>query len=119
MKTYKILQLNNDEQYACLIVICTADSPYNYLDVISKEIEKDKLTGKVLIDELLHVGNNSKRFLEFEIVDSGLSNERFVNVSKDSFYREKTCEFYRKSNLLDGSILSSIQKRMISKGIVI
>lgn len=72
-----------------------------------------------MIDQFLHTGNTQKRFLAFDVIDGKLLNENFAYIKKDSKYRKATCDFLRESDLIKGSILTSIQYRMISKGISI
>jgi len=118
-KPYEILKLNADSKYECLVVLCNSHSPYDYLEYISDEVINNSASGKILIDQFLHTGNTNKRFIEFDIVENKLCHGNFVEVKKDSTYRKITCEFLRNSEFLIGSILTSIQQRMINKGITI
>lgn len=119
MKAYNILKLNSNSEYDFLVVICTADSPYDYLDKISNELMKFNYSGKVLIDQILHTGNTQKRFMIFDFQEGKLVNGEYISIKKDSTYRKTACEYFKKSNFLEGSILTSIQRRMIQKGITI
>lgn len=119
MKKYNIIKLNNDSQYACLILLCNANSPYDYLEQIADELVKIKVGGEILIDQILHSGNNQKRFIAFELNDGRLVNGEYREIKKDSVYRKTACEYLKTSKLVDSSILTSIQKRMSNKGIVI
>lgn len=117
-KAYKIIPLENQE-YAYLIILCNANSPYDYINDILKELD-GKSSEKVLIDQMLHVGNNEKRFITFKCDDqNSVLEKRFVRIKKDSPLRRTSCEFFRGNEIIENSILSSIQKRMIKKGIVI
>lgn len=121
MKMYDIIELNNLE-YNTLIIICNANSPVDYLPSIYKELKERNIQGKILIDEILHAGNTGKRFIGFEF-NNKLSlkdiNMNFVNINKSDKLRKISCEYLRKNDLLEYSILSSIQKRMMRKGIAI
>lgn len=121
MRMYDIIKLENLD-YDGLVMICNANSPNDYLPLIYKELKENDIKGKIIIDEILHVGNTGKRFIEFEF-NNNLSIEEikmnFVDVSKDNKLREIACEYLRKNDLINFSILSSIQKRMINKGISI
>lgn len=119
MKAYKLLKLNSDTEYVYLVVMCTANSPYDYLDSISIDLGKINFSGKVLLDQMMHTGNTEKRFIKFDFDKHNLLNGEYVNIKKDSSYRKTVCEYLQNSNYLDGSILTSIQRRMIQKGITI
>ena len=117
-KAYKIVPLENQE-YAYLIILCNANSPYDYINDILKELDS-KSSEKVLIDQMLHVGNNEKRFITFKCDgQNSVSEKQFVRIKKDSPLRRTSCEFFRGNEVIENSILSSVQKRMIKKGIVI
>lgn len=121
MKMYDIIKLDNLE-YNSLIMICNANSPVDYLSSIYKELKERNIQGKILIDEILHVGNTDKRFISFEFNNKLSLNDikmNFVNINKSNELRKISCEYLRKNHLLDYSILSSIQKRMMQKGIAI
>lgn len=116
---FEIIHLNNNAEYECLIILCKADSPYEYLGEIAQNLQNAPENSKILIDEILHVGNTDKRYIEFTMRDGKLVNGKIVQISKSSNYRALSCGFLRNNNLLEGSIISSIQYRMIRKGIVI
>lgn len=121
MKMYDIIKLDNLE-YNSLVIICNANSPVDYLPSIYNELKEKNIEGKILIDEILHVGNTNKRFISFEF-DNDISLKdikmNFVNIKKDNELRKISCEYLRKNDLLEYSILSSIQKRMMRRGIAI
>ena len=117
-KAYKIIPLKNQE-YAYLVILCNASSPYDHINDILQEL-KNKGSSKVLIDQMLHVGNNEKRFLTFCFDgQNSVSEKAFVRIKKDSPLRRTSCEFFKNNEIMENSILSSIQKRMIKKGLVI
>ena len=115
---YKIIPLEDEQIYTYLIIICTSHSPYDYIDDISKKLDTTK-SGTILIDQILHVGNTEKRFMAFQFNGNEIKNGDFVNIKKDSKLRKLTCDFLNDTGLVDSSILTSIQSRMIKKGIVI
>lgn len=39
-KAYKVLKMAENTEYAYLIVLCNANSPYDYLETIAKELDK-------------------------------------------------------------------------------
>ena len=115
---YKIVPLEDEQKYAYLIIICTSHSPYDYIGDISKNLDTAK-SGTILIDQILHVGNTEKRFMAFQFNGNEIKNGDFVTVKKDSKIRKLTCDFLNTSGLVDSSTLTSIQSRMIKKGIAI
>ena len=119
MDKYKIIKLDNDTAYSYLVVLCSSESPYLYLEEIADELKSKQQTEKILLDQILHVGNNDKRFLEFQFSNKRLIDAKFVNIKKGSIYRVKSCDYLRNYDVLENTILTSIQYRMISKGIVI
>lgn len=115
---YKILPLENEQKYIYLIILCNSHSPYDYIDDISKKLDATK-PGTILIDQILHVGNTEKRFMAFQFNGNKIENGDFVNIKKDSSLRKLTCNFLNNTGLVDSSTLTSIQSRMIKKGLVI
>lgn len=115
---YKIVLLENEQTYSYLVIMCTSHSPYDYISDISKKLDASK-AGSILIDQILHVGNTEKRFMSFQFNGNELKNSDFVNIKKDSELRKLTCDFLNDTGLVDSPTLTSIQSRMIKKGIVI
>lgn len=115
---YKIIPLNDAQEYIYLVILCDSRSPYDYLNDIAHDILK-KESGNILIDQILHVGNTDKRFISFALDDGKLHDGVITTIPKKSFYRKATCEFFKGSSVMEGSILTSTQKRMINKGITI
>lgn len=121
MKMYDVIKLE-DSEYNSLVIMCNANSPIDYLSLIYTELKGKNAHGKILIDEILHVGNTNKRFISFEFDDNVSLDDikmNFVDVKKDNIIRKISCDYLRTNDLVEYSILSSIQKRMIGKGIVI
>ncbi len=115
---YKIIPLCIAQEYIYLIILCDSHSPYDYIKDIAHDVLK-KGSGNILIDQLLHVGNTNKRFISFTLHDGELHDGVIAAIPKGSPYRKTTCEFLKDNSVMDSSILTSIQKRMINKGIVI
>lgn len=115
---YKILPLEDEQAYAYLIIICTSHSPYDYIGDISKNLDTTK-QGTILVDQILHVGNTEKRFMAFQFNGSEINNGDFVTIKKDNKIRKLTCDFLNDTGLVNSPILTSIQSRMIKKGIAI
>ncbi|WP_099329409.1 type II toxin-antitoxin system RnlB family antitoxin [Clostridium paraputrificum] len=122
MKEYSIIRLNDDSEYTNLIIMCNANSPLDYITMIKEDLMKFDINGKVLIDQILHVGNTNKRFISMAYSKNDLEkNEEmeFANISKSSLIRKISCDYLKDNGLVEFSILTSIQKRMINKGISI
>ncbi|KEH94194.1 type II toxin-antitoxin system RnlB family antitoxin [Clostridium botulinum] len=121
MKQYNIIKLDQDSEYTNLIIIRDANSPFDYISMIKNDLIELRPQGKILIDQILHVGNTNKRFisLKYNLNESENIKMEFVNISKDNLCRKISCRYLKENDLIEYSILSSIQKRMINKGIVI
>lgn len=115
---YRIVPLENEPLYSYLVIMCTSHSPYDYINDISQKLDTSK-SGFILIDQILHVGNTEKRFISFQFNGNKLKNSDFVNIKRDSKIRKLTCDFLNETGLVDSPILTSIQSRMIKKGIAI
>lgn len=121
MKMYDIIKLE-DSEYNGLVIMCSANSPKAYLSLIYSELKEKNVHGKIIIDEILHVGNTNKRFMYFEFNENSLLDDvkiKFVDIKKGNTLRKISCEYLRVNGLVEYSILSSIQKRMINIGIAI
>ena len=117
-KEYKIIPLEDHQDYAYLIVLCTSRSPFDYIDDISKELNGAKPC-TVVIDQILHAGNTDRRFMTFEYNGSEIESGRFAKISKKSSIRKLSCGFLNEAGLTDSPTLTSVQARMIKKGITI
>lgn len=115
---YKIVRLSEEQAYVSLVILCNSNSPYDYINDISKKLDNYN-RGTVVIDQILHVGNTEKRFIAFNFDGNKLKDGNFVYIKKNSQIRKMTCDFLKENGLTNGSILSSIQVRMIEKGITI
>ena len=109
-KDFEVIDLAENLEYNYLVVLCKSESPYEFLDGIAH---------KILIDEILHVGNTEKRYMEFSLIDGKLVDGKFVRIPKSSDFRALSCAFLKNNDVMEGSIISSVQYRMINKGIVI
>lgn len=122
MKKYSIVRLNNDLEYTNLVIMCNANSPFDYIAMIKEDLMKNNIKGKIIIDQILHVGNTNKRFISMVYDKDNLEKDKeleFVNISKGSLIRKISCDYLRENGLIEFSILTSIQKRMLNKGISI
>lgn len=76
---------------------------------------------KIIIDQILHIGNNSERFIYLEINHSEVSKSsiKFIQIPKNDKIRELSRDVLISYDLIDFSILTTIQKNMLNKGIAI
>ena len=116
--TYEVIPFDESQEYNYLVVLCDFHSPYDHIQDIAHNLSKNK-SGNILIDQILHVGNTNKRFVVFKYENGRLQGGRIAFVPKESPYRKASCDFLKNSDVMDGSILSSIQKRLINKGVTI
>lgn len=117
---FEVIKLENDIEYGYLIILNKSNSPYNYICSIAQSLNSCVNKSKVLVDQILHVGNTDKRYMEYSLNGDMLTEGKFVKIAKNSIYRKISCEYFKeKSEIMEGSILTSIQQRMINKGIAI
>lgn len=122
MKNYEVVKIEHSE-YAYMIFSESYETPFLYLDKISNDMKNyNMLKCKVIFDMLLNMGNTSERFVE-AIFDGECfvdTTFKYTDIDKKNELRKISTEFFReKSNILEYSILNSVQKKMINKGIVI
>ena len=53
MDCYKILYLEQDK-YEAMIIMCSVDSPFDYIDEISLSLTSNKINGFILFDQLFY-----------------------------------------------------------------
>lgn len=99
-----------------------------YLNEIAEDIvsmDEVKTHGKVvnvLIDNILHNGNESNRYFTFSITNNEIKKDSFnvVYVPKLDELRRISAEYYKdKEQLINSSVLVSVQKKMLLKGLPI
>lgn len=120
MKDFDIIKLDMDNKI--LVLICTSESPFSYIKEIANKLREIHFNGTVIIDELLHSGNNEERFIRCIYKDGEFLNESFgfINVPKQSGLRKYICDYLRSDfEYLNLSSLSSVQIKLIKKDCVI
>lgn len=120
MKNFEIINLAVSNRI--LVLIYTSESPFSYIKEIANSLEEISFDGTVIIDELLHSGNNDERFIGCIYKDGEFLNESFsfINVPKQNSLRKYICDYLRNDNeYLSLSGLSSVQKKLIEKDCVI
>lgn len=110
------------EKYKMIILMKTYEAPFQYLNEISEALKKINYIGTVLIDELMHSGNNNDRFIKgfFNGEQFDKKQFSFEPIERRSNIRKYSCDFLRNElDIADYSILNSNQRKLISKGIYI
>ena len=105
-----------------LIFMKTSEPPFDFLGEMEMALTDIHYRGSVVIDELLHSGNNDERFI-IGYFDGGRFKDEefhFKSVMKKSELREPVCRFLQKDKeflLLTG--LTVKQQKLIEKGCII
>lgn len=122
MQVFKIRELS-EEDYKFVIISTSYQTPFSQLDEISHELLKTNPGSyKVVFDLLLNMGNASDRFVEAFFDGRELRKNSFkpVKLSKKNSLRKISTEFFSSNqNILNNSVLTSMQKQMLGKGMVI
>jgi hypothetical protein len=118
MSNFSILELS-DKKYDLLVIMKTYEAPFGFLDQIAKELTDRRFVGTILVDELLHSGNNDERFIRafFDGEKFDKSAFMFESIDRRNEIRKISCETLRNElDIIDYSILNNAQKCLISKG---
>lgn len=122
MKDYKIVSINYKE-YDAIIFSEARISPLSNISQIEKELVELKLKeNKVLFDMILCRGNTTDRFIECDFNGNSLvKSSMAVKIigKKDGIRKLSTKYLGKNSDIVEKSNLTSIQKKMILKGIAI
>lgn len=116
MKKFEIIELSSLN--ALLIQTLVSESPFDFLSEIQDELSSISFSGSVIIDELLHSGNNEERFIGCEFKDGAFTNNsfRFLKVQKQDPIRRHIGDYLRKNpDELRLSGLTSYQIDLIKK----
>ena len=119
MEDFKKIELVDDRYNAMYI----ATNVYAELALLFKEgIIEEFEEGWYIFDLFIRNSNSSNRFVEgyFDGKSFDRNSWKEVKVEKKSIYRKLTCDFFRENDSkLEYSILNSVQKKMIRKGLTI
>ncbi len=122
MKDYEIVSINNDE-YDAIIYSESQIAPFEYINNIEKDLKNLNFKIKrVLFDMILCRGNNLDRFIKCDFDGESLvkSTMEVIRINKKDSLRKISTEYLSKQkDKVENSILTSIQKKMIIKGIAI
>ena len=122
MKDYKIVSIDYEE-YGVIIYSEARRHPLSNIGEIEQDLEKLNLKeNKILFDMILCRGNTTDRFIECKFDGSSLikSSMTVLSLSKKHDIRKlSTDNLVDNKEMVENSNLTSIQKKMILKGITI
>lgn len=119
MKNYEIVSIDSTE-YDVIIYSESRIAPFENIKDIEDDLKKMTLKKKrVLFDMILCRGNNADRFIKCDFDEKLLKNTmEVVSLSKKDVLRKISVGYLSKEkDKIENSILTSIQKKMIIKGI--
>ncbi len=118
MSEVNIIELSNEFKYSACVVLQTHLSLHEIKPVLEHQLTE--LQGKIVLDTLFHSGNVEDRFIEVEIKNGQInwSTVKVASIGKHNEIRSLVARHIKDNlELINSSILSSIQKKLISKGI--
>lgn len=121
MDKISIRELDGNQDYSALLTPMSLESPFGLIQHLLQE-GTIQVNGKILVDSVLTVGNNEDRFIEM-IIDEGkieVHTLSTITLSRQDCLRKLANEILREQpTVVDNSILNSLQKKMLLKGISI
>ena len=121
-KYFEVLESSNS-RYKFMLFCTSYHSSLNNLKNVEYQIRKiHPYECKMVFDLLLKGVSNSERFIEasFDGKDFIPGSFRLVKVNKKDSLRKLIVSFLNDHRqILEASVLNSVQKKMISKGLVI
>lgn len=119
MSKFNVIELNED-QYDTCVIVQTHESLYELEKELTSLVNMLHSNKKILFDTLFHTGNSNDRFIEFELSNGEIDWEtaQVAHIKKQDSIRSVIANRIKEdSELINSSILSSVQKQMILKGI--
>ena len=116
-----LIEFLDNSSYFAILTTLSSDDP---IDLLRDSKANDYLerSGKIIVDNILHVGNNSDRFMEL-FCDNGkidYSSLNFVEIARKDELRIKANNTLRQHpSIVNNSILNSSQKKLLLHGISI
>ncbi|MDY3360015.1 MAG: type II toxin-antitoxin system RnlB family antitoxin [Clostridium celatum] len=109
----------NDFKYSVVIIDKTSEPPTYLLPKLKDELISNSISGDILIDSLLYSGNSNERFIKANFIDGDFikGSFEFVDIERGNVIRKITSDYLRDNQeLIEFSILSTMQKRLVIKG---
>lgn len=119
MSKFNVIELNQHKYDAC-IIIQTHESLHEIKKELNQKVNNINMHGKVLIDTLFHAGNVNDRFIEVLAMNGDLdwSSAHTACIDKQDEIREIVAKSLGDfPEIINNSILTSIQKKLISRGV--
>lgn len=121
MSNFDVIKLD-DKDIKILIIMKTCDSPFDFVDDLQEELKTMGFSGVIVIDELLHSGNNEERFISGFFDGNSFIDSKFsyMNIPKKNIIRSYICEYLKSDiEVLTYSSLTDTQQKLISHGCII
>lgn len=113
------IYIDSNGKYNAIVILKTSEAPFEFLDSIAESLSKNNFAGSIIIDQLLHSGNNSERFIVGTFDGKKFDNTsfKFEKLKKRSPERKYMCNYLRSDkDVIDFSILTNEQKNLIKNG---
>lgn len=121
MDKISIRELDGNQEYSVLLTPMSLESPVGLIQHLLRD-GTIQVNGKVLVDSVLTAGNNENRFIEMKIDEGKIAVHTLKTISliRQDFLRKLANEILREHPaVVENSILNSLQKKMLLKGISI
>lgn len=118
MKPY-IIEKTKEKPYNAMVIGISHESPYSFWHELENDLLNSNIKGKVLIDCLLHNGNNEYRFIEVDF-NYLFNNQSAKHVSLDrtNYFRKLASEILSQHpDIINYSILNEFQKKLLLRNI--
>lgn len=105
--------LNDDSTYFALLITLNNSSP---IDILKHTENVFVTSGKVLVDIILHSGNNSDRFIELQYNEEkfDFDTAQYVQIDRKNTLRNAANNALRGfPSVVNNSILNSAQKKLL------
>lgn len=120
------MEYSDHEKFDLIVYTIKSENILSYLSDIEREISglvDEKKDVHVLFDTLLYSSNSSERFIEAQYSKGEFDNSsfEFIPVPKKDLIRQSSLEFFQSHHeiIKSATLLNSIQKKIILKGIPI
>ncbi|MCC9274505.1 MAG: type II toxin-antitoxin system RnlB family antitoxin [Enterococcus aquimarinus] len=118
-KYFEVLKLD-DSEFMYFFVLLSHISPSHLLK--KEAVFCSDVSGKILVDRMLHVGNSRDRYVSYNIIHGNIEMEsrKVEKVDRKSTLRMLGNSCYKSyPNLVNNSILNSTQKKLLLHGLSI